>query len=292
VRASPAASGTTSRALASGGPARLWGPGAAAQADHRPAHAPTRPRPPARLPPAGAGPLAPWVGVHSAQANKLALALLLQRRLPQLGEYSALRQEVAYGAGGDSRVDFVLCRPCGAQVYVEVKSVTLAEPYAPAGGGLHSAAPAPAPKGGRRKRGGGAAAGEAAAAEVQQAAAVASAAAAAAPAAPAAAGGSMIALFPDTVSERAQKHVRELMAVVAAGHEAVCLFLVQRGDCSRFAPCHAKDPAYGALLLQAQAAGVQVLAVGCSLEPAEGGGVVRALGPVALELSYGLPQGA
>jgi DNA-binding sugar fermentation-stimulating protein len=227
--------------------------------------------------------------VHSALANKLVLRLLLQRQLPQLGEYTGLRQEVAFGSRQDSRVDFVLTRPSGGKLlYLEVKSTTLAELHMPGGGGgLYSTAPAlPAPKG-RRKRGGGAAAEQ----QQQQPQPAAPPAPAAGGAQAQAQGGGMIALFPDTVSERAQKHMRELMGVVAAGHEAACLFLVQRGDCSCFAPCHAKDPAYGQLVLHAAAAGVQVLAVGCSLEPAGQGGVVRVLGPLRLELGYGLPVG-
>lgn len=48
---------------------------------------------------------------------------------------------------------------------------------------------------------------------------------------------------------------QDLAAQVAAGHEAACLFIIQRADCGAFAPCHAKDPEYGRLLLQAQAAG-------------------------------------
>ncbi|PSC70862.1 Proline iminopeptidase [Micractinium conductrix] len=71
--------------------------------------------------------------------------------------------------------------------------------------------------------------------------------------------GGRIALFPDTVSERAQKHVRELTAVAAGGGDAALLFLVQRDDCTAFAPCHQKDPVYGRLVRQAAAAGVRVL---------------------------------
>lgn len=47
-----------------------------------------------------------------------------------------------------------------------------------------------------------------------------------------------MALFPDTVSERAQRHVRELTALAVAGGHAALVFVVQRDDCSAFAPCH------------------------------------------------------
>lgn len=228
----------------------------------------------------------------------------MQRQLPQLGEYVSVQQEVTYGAGGESRVDFVLTRPGGALVYVEVKSVTLAEQYVAGGQGQYSGAVVPPAKakrgGGAKGKGEGKGTGAAAVPDSSGAAslggggagaAVASTAQEAAVLEPAAAAqpadGNMIALFPDTVSERAQRHVRELMGVVASGHAAVCLFLVQRADCTRFAPCHAKDPQYGALLLQAAAAGVQMLAVGCELQPAASGGVVKLLGPLDVELDYG-----
>ncbi|KXZ43107.1 hypothetical protein GPECTOR_102g60 [Gonium pectorale] len=72
----------------------------------------------------------PWVGVHSALANGLVVSLLQRRLLPQLGEWDELQREVPYGSQR-SRVDFVLTRPTGRKLFVEVKSVTLAEPYRP-----------------------------------------------------------------------------------------------------------------------------------------------------------------
>ena len=50
--------------------------------------------------------------------------------------------------------------------------------------------------------------------------------------------GGRIALFPDTVSQRAQRHMRELTALAHAGRAAACVFVVQRDDCAAFAPCH------------------------------------------------------
>lgn len=78
--------------------------------------------------------------------------------------------------------------------------------------------------------------------------------------------GDTIALFPDTVSVRAQRHLRELTALTKAGGCAALVFLVQRGDCSAFAPCYDKDPAYGLLLKEAVAAGVQVVPVACEID--------------------------
>ncbi len=68
------------------------------------------------------------------------------------------------------------------------------------------------------------------------------------------------AMFPDSVTTRGQKHLRELVALRAAGHRAVALFCVNRADCSRFTPADAIDPLYGELLREAHDAGVEVLA--------------------------------
>lgn len=66
------------------------------------------------------------------------------------------------------------------------------------------------------------------------------------------------ALFPDAVTERGQKHLRELMKLVQEGHSAEILFTVQRTDCSFFSPAYQIDPKYSDLLLQADRAGVKV----------------------------------
>lgn len=67
-----------------------------------------------------------------------------------------------------------------------------------------------------------------------------------------------LALFPDTVTERGQKHLRELMALLPQAR-AVLLPCLSRGDVERFAPGDAADPTYGELFRQALAAGVEVL---------------------------------
>jgi sugar fermentation stimulation protein A len=66
------------------------------------------------------------------------------------------------------------------------------------------------------------------------------------------------ALFPDSVSERAQKHVRELMRLMNEGHSAEIVFTVQRSDCELFAPADDIDPEYGRLLRQASALGLKL----------------------------------
>ena len=44
--------------------------------------------------------------------------------------------------------------------------------------------------------------------------------------------------------------MRELISVTEAGHEAICLFVIQRGDCALFAPSWEKDATYSGLLAQ------------------------------------------
>ncbi|MGC1392782.1 MAG: DNA/RNA nuclease SfsA [Coleofasciculaceae cyanobacterium] len=66
------------------------------------------------------------------------------------------------------------------------------------------------------------------------------------------------ALFPDTVTTRGQKHLRELMALIPQAR-AVMLYFINRSDCTSFAPCDSADAVYGELLRQAVERGVEVL---------------------------------
>ena len=66
-------------------------------------------------------------------------------------------------------------------------------------------------------------------------------------------------LFRSTVTQRGQKHLRELIGVVEQGERAVCLFLINRGDCYQFAPGDIADPDYGKLLREAVFKGVEIL---------------------------------
>jgi sugar fermentation stimulation protein A len=71
--------------------------------------------------------------------------------------------------------------------------------------------------------------------------------------------------FPDAVTARGAKHLVELADMVAAGHRAVMVYLVQRPDCPSFTVAADIDPAYAAGLAMARAKGVEVLAVGCKV---------------------------
>lgn len=69
-----------------------------------------------------------------------------------------------------------------------------------------------------------------------------------------------IGYFPDAVSERASKHLRELMSVVEAGHRGVIFFCVNHTGIERVRPADHIDPSYGRLLREAAGAGVELLA--------------------------------
>lgn len=69
-----------------------------------------------------------------------------------------------------------------------------------------------------------------------------------------------IALFPDAVTARGTKHLRELAGVVADGGRAVLCFSVQRQDAGEVRPADDIDPLYGRTLRKALAAGVEAVA--------------------------------
>jgi sugar fermentation stimulation protein A len=74
-----------------------------------------------------------------------------------------------------------------------------------------------------------------------------------------------LAEFPDAVTARGAKHLTELARVRAAGNRALMLFLVQREDCDRFQVAEDIDSAYGAALVAAVEAGVEVLCLACQV---------------------------
>jgi len=77
------------------------------------------------------------------------------------------------------------------------------------------------------------------------------------------------ALFPDAVTARGQKHLRDLMEIVAAGKRGVIFFVVQRGDAEAVSPAEKIDPEYGRLLRRAIDSGVEAIAYQAKLSPTE-----------------------
>ncbi len=76
-----------------------------------------------------------------------------------------------------------------------------------------------------------------------------------------------VARFPDAPTLRGVKHLEELAAAKAAGYEAALCFIVQMEGIRWVEPNDATHPAFGAALRQAAAAGVEVFALECGVEP-------------------------
>ncbi len=142
-----------------------------------------------------------WIGVNTANANKLAKIWLNDQALPELAGYTVVIPEKKVGL---SRVDFYLeGHPSRPACYVEVKNVTL-------------------------KLDG-------------------------------------MAQFPDSVTERGQKHLKELIEIKKRGLDAAMLFIVQREDVSAFKAATFLDPEYAALLSLAHKSGVEILVYQCRM---------------------------
>lgn len=81
--------------------------------------------------------------------------------------------------------------------------------------------------------------------------------------------GDGLGAFPDAVTARGLKHLRELVAMRENGQRAVLLFCVQHTGIATVMPADRIDPVYGRALREARAAGVEVLAWGCDVGPQE-----------------------
>ncbi len=73
-------------------------------------------------------------------------------------------------------------------------------------------------------------------------------------------------LFPDAVSARGTKHLRELVAMVKEGHRAAIVFFIHRMDGEVFDAAREVDPAYAAELDRAAAEGVLILPIQAELD--------------------------
>ena len=76
---------------------------------------------------------------------------------------------------------------------------------------------------------------------------------------------SSVAAFPDAVTARGAKHLRELAALAREGIRAVQLYCVNLSGVEAVRPADEIDPAYGKALREAAQAGVEVLAYGAEV---------------------------
>ncbi len=67
-------------------------------------------------------------------------------------------------------------------------------------------------------------------------------------------------IFPDAVSERGRKHLRELIEMKKQGHRAVLFFCVFHSGIDSVSPADAIDSKYGDVFREALACGVEVIA--------------------------------
>lgn len=74
-----------------------------------------------------------------------------------------------------------------------------------------------------------------------------------------------ICAFPDAPTERGARHLRELAQAAKEGYEAYVLFVVQMDNVRYLHPNDDTDPAFGAALREAAAAGVRILAMDCQV---------------------------
>ncbi|WP_299863073.1 DNA/RNA nuclease SfsA [uncultured Hoeflea sp.] len=74
-----------------------------------------------------------------------------------------------------------------------------------------------------------------------------------------------LAEFPDSVTARGAKHLEELGDMAEAGHRAIMVYLIQRGDVDRMKLCRDLDPVYARAFDRAMKRGVEACAIGCKI---------------------------
>lgn len=90
-------------------------------------------------------------------------------------------------------------------------------------------------------------------------------------------------LFPDAVTSRGTKHLRELMETRRAGHRSVLFFCIQHTRAKAVSPAWEIDQDYCRTLEEAINTGVEVLAYRCKLTPEE----IALVAPVPFFLANG-----
>ena len=78
-----------------------------------------------------------------------------------------------------------------------------------------------------------------------------------------------IGRFPDAITERGARHLRELRRACLEGRRAAVLFVIQREDARAFAPHDESDPCFAEVLREVAADGVEVYAHTCRVSRQE-----------------------
>ena len=89
-----------------------------------------------------------------------------------------------------------------------------------------------------------------------------------------------VVCFPDAPTERGVKHLRGLERCVQEGYQAWAVFVIQMEGVRHFSPNWATHPQFGQALIQAQSAGVRLLAMDCHVT--ETSLAIRAQVPIKL----------
>jgi len=76
-----------------------------------------------------------------------------------------------------------------------------------------------------------------------------------------------VAMFPDAITTRGQKHLDTLVEVKKTGMRAVMLYIIQRSDVVSFAPAAHIDPDYARRLKNAMENGVEVIPLRVKVSP-------------------------
>jgi len=173
-----------------------------------------------------------YICVNTLRANQLVEEALNDGIIKELNDFSSLTREVKYGSE-NSRIDFLLKNDDSnhqlnsankkRNIYIEVKSVTLLDDNIDEkiDNKLDSEVNKTIPERLNNNKGQG--------------------------------------YFPDSVSTRGQKHLRELITMVQEGHRAVLFFAVLHSGINKVSVAKHIDKKYAAIFIEAQKAGVEIL---------------------------------
>ncbi len=76
-----------------------------------------------------------------------------------------------------------------------------------------------------------------------------------------------VVMFPDAPTERGVKHIKELVSAVEQGYKTYIFFVIQMENCKYFTPNDHTHLEFGEVLRRAAKAGVNVVALTCSVTP-------------------------